>query len=42
MYYESGMFPITVANESTNPTDDNGPIASGGETPPPPEDPPKA
>jgi hypothetical protein len=44
MYYESGMFPILFAAEtSTNPTTtDPGPIANGGELPPPPNDPPKA
>ena len=42
MYYESGMFPILVAADTTTPTStDPGPIAHGGETPPPPDDPPK-
>jgi hypothetical protein len=43
MYYESGMFPILFAAETNNPTSsDTGPIANGGEIPPPPDDPPKA
>jgi len=42
MYYESGMFPILFAAEtSTTTSSDPGPIANGGETPTPPEDPPK-
>lgn len=39
MYYESGMFPILVA-ETPTPSED-GPVGSGGELPPPPDDPPK-
>lgn len=46
MYYESGMFPILAAETNTNTTStstssDTGPIANGGELPPPPTDPPK-
>ena len=40
MFYESGIYPLFVADpKSTNP--DEGPIQTGGEIPPPPPDPPR-
>ena len=41
MFYESGIFPLFAAQTTTPTSSDPGPIANGGEVPPPPEDPPK-
>lgn len=43
MYYESGMFPILFTDDrnDSDQKDQEAPKQTGGETPPPPTDPPK-
>lgn len=40
MFYESSIFPLFVT-EPKNTNSSEGPIQTGGEIPPPPDDPPK-
>jgi hypothetical protein len=40
MFYESGIYPLFVADPNPK-NSDEGPIQTGGETPPPPPDPPR-
>ena len=41
MFYESGIFPLFATETQNTTTSTEGPVQTGGEVPPPPDDPPK-